>query len=62
MAATSSPEEPQEEYFDNQPTHVEAETQDEPSITEPWNPDAIRVDSMNFAIRNILDMIHDGDL
>lgn len=53
---------PREEYFEDQATGVEVEDPGEPSIEEPWNPDKIRVNSRNFAIRNILDMIDDGDL
>jgi hypothetical protein len=35
--------EPAEEYFENEATGVEIEEQDEPVITEPWDPDKIRV-------------------
>ena len=52
-----------EEYFENNPTGVEAEEETEAQvIEEPWNPDDIRVNSKTFAVRNILDMIDEGDL
>ncbi len=51
-----------EEYFENQPTGVEAEPDDAPIITEPWNPDLIRVGSKTFSIRHILDLIDEDSL
>lgn len=52
-----------EEYFENQPTGVEAEDGgDEQEITRPWDPDTIRVSTKQFSLRNILDLIDDGDL
>jgi Protein of unknown function DUF262 len=52
-----------EEYFENEPTGVEAEEDDDAfAIREPWNPDDIRVASQPFSLRNILDMIDDKDL
>ncbi|HET8684254.1 MAG TPA: DUF262 domain-containing protein [Micromonosporaceae bacterium] len=52
-----------EEYFENQPTGVEAEDDgDEQEITRPWDPDTIRVSTKQFSLRNILDLIDDGDL
>jgi hypothetical protein len=52
-----------EETFENMPTGVEADTgEGEVEITRPWNPDAIRVGTKQFSLRNILDLIDDGDL
>jgi hypothetical protein len=52
-----------EEYFENRPTGVEAELEDElPAVVRPWNPDHIRVGTKQFSLRNILDLIDDGDL
>lgn len=52
-----------EETFENIPTGVEADTgDDETEITRPWNPEAIRVGTKQFSLRNILDLIDDGDL
>ncbi|WP_322753987.1 DUF262 domain-containing protein [Frankia sp. Cas3] len=52
-----------EEYFDNAPTGVEVELDDEESGTaRPWNPDDIRVGTKQFSLRNVLDLIDDGDL
>jgi hypothetical protein len=53
--------EPAEEYFENEGTGVEVE-QDEPIITEPWDPDKIRVTPRNYSLRNILDMIDEKSL
>ena len=51
-----------EEYFDNVPTGVEEETDDDLVIDRPWNPTDIRVSTKTFSLRNILDLIDDGDL
>ncbi|BAU86055.1 hypothetical protein SLA_5173 [Streptomyces laurentii] len=53
-----------EEYFLDQPTGVEAETEDEaiPEIERPWKPEQIRVNTKQFSLRNALDMIDDDSL
>ncbi len=52
-----------EEYFGNAPTGVEVELDDEePGTARPWNPDDIRVATKQFSLRNVLDLIDDGDL
>jgi hypothetical protein len=57
-----------EEYFDNAPTGVELEQEDDPGdragadVVRPWNPAQIRVGTKQFSLRNILDLIADGDL
>lgn len=52
-----------EEYFENAPTGVEAELdEDQERIVKPWDPSDIRVSTKQFSMRNILDLIDDGDL
>ncbi|MCK5524561.1 MAG: DUF262 domain-containing protein [Thiomargarita sp.] len=55
-----------EEIEDHEGTGVELETpdedEDEEIISAPWNPNLIRVDAKAFSLRNILDMIDEGDL
>lgn len=52
-----------EEYFDNVPTGVEAESDDETvEGPKPWNPEAIRVGTKQFSLRNILDLIDETSL
>lgn len=43
--------------------HEELEPDDEfNDYVKPWNPEDIRVTTKNFSIRNILDLVNDGDL
>jgi hypothetical protein len=51
-----------EEYFENEPTGVEVESDDQAGIARPWNPSDIRVSTKQFSLRNILDFIDEGDL
>jgi len=54
-----------EETEGHQKTGVEFETpegEEEETITTPWDPSLIRIDAKAFSLRNILDMIDDGDL
>jgi len=52
-----------EEHFENEPTGVEAELDDDQFLgIRPWDPEAIRVGTKQFSLRNILDLIDDGDL
>lgn len=52
-----------EETFENTPTGVEAELDDElHEEPKPWNPDDIRVSTKTFSLRNILDLIDENDL
>jgi hypothetical protein len=54
-----------EEIENNQKTGVEFETlydAEEETINTPWDPNLIRVDAKVFSLRNILDMIDEGDL
>ncbi|PTA43152.1 DUF262 domain-containing protein [Micromonospora sp. RP3T] len=57
--------EPREEYFDSQPLGVELEEEEpdeEEQIARPWDPNAIRVSTKTFSIRQVLDQIDEGDL
>jgi len=54
-----------EEVEDHKKTGVELETlegEEEETILIPWDPNLIRVDAKSFSLRNILDMIDEGDL
>lgn len=54
-----------EEIEGNNKTGVEFETlydTEEKTINSPWDPNLIRVDAKVFSLRNILDMIDEGDL
>lgn len=57
---------PLEEQFEDMPTGVEVERFDDPEamppIDRPWDPESIRVNTKSFSLRNVLDMIVDGDL
>jgi hypothetical protein len=56
-------EEPREEYFENQATDVEAESVGEPSPdARPWDPKQIRISTKPFSLRQVVDMITDGDI
>ncbi len=57
-------ERPTEETFDGQATGVESEQVGdyEAEIDHPWDPQQIRVTTKQFSLRNVLDMIKDGDL
>jgi hypothetical protein len=53
-----------EELYENVPTGVEAEQDDqsEDTISKPYDPTEIRVDPKMYSLRNILDMIDEKDL
>lgn len=52
-----------EEYDGNVATGVEVEElEDSEQIAKPWDPEMIRVDTRQFSLRNILDLIDDGDI
>ena len=53
-----------EETYENEPTGVEVERDDDqqPETAKPWRPEDIRVGTKQFSLRNILDLIDDGDL
>jgi len=53
-----------QEYFENQAQHVEEEqvgsrSSDQP---KPWDPEAIRIQTKPFSLRQVLDMIRDQDI
>jgi len=53
-----------EELYENLPTGVEAEQDEEgaDAISKPYDPTEIRVDPKMYSLRNILDMIDEKDL
>ncbi len=56
---------PVEEVFYGEPTGVEVErevTEAEPDEVKPWDPEQIRISTRNYALRNVLDWIKDGDI
>lgn len=54
----------QEEYFDNRPTgiDVEYEENDTNYEPEPWDPDKIRIHTKHYSLRQIIDAIEDKDI
>jgi hypothetical protein len=51
------------EYDGNEPTDVEEDLEgDAAEIQKPWNPEDIRVNTKQFSLRHVLDMIDDKDL
>ncbi|MFE3725165.1 DUF262 domain-containing protein, partial [Nocardia sp. NPDC059154] len=51
--------------FYGEPTGVEIERDDHPfdgRPAAPWDPEQIRISTRTFSLRNVLDMIDDGDL
>ncbi|MFJ4657938.1 DUF262 domain-containing protein [Nocardia sp. NPDC088792] len=54
-----------EEVFYGEPTGVEIERDEEQygqRPVTPWDPEQIRISTRTFSLRNVLDMIDDGDL
>jgi hypothetical protein len=52
-----------EEHFLDEALDTEAEQKDdEDEISIPWSPEAIRVSSKSFSLRNVLDMIDEKEL
>lgn len=68
MATENTPdpahEEPHEEFFENRPTDVEVEDTDAARETaaKPWDASKIRISTKGFSLRQIVDMIEDGDI
>ena len=53
-----------EEYFESTPTGVELEDED-PSGSEdpdPWDPEKIRIHTKHYSLRQVVDMITEGDI
>lgn len=52
-----------EEYVNNEATGVEVEGEDPgPSTSEPWDPEKIKIYTKTYSLRQIIDMIADGDV
>ncbi|MCY3791637.1 MAG: DUF262 domain-containing protein, partial [Gemmatimonadetes bacterium] len=53
-----------EEYFQSSPTGVELEDADplQPEEPEPWDPEKIRIHTKHYSLRQMVDMIADGDV
>lgn len=53
-----------EEYFESQATGVELETDDTPGTEEPepWDPEQIRIHTKHYSLRQVVDMIGEGDI
>ena len=53
-----------EEYFESQATGVEFEDENRPQSEdpEPWDPEKIRIQTKHYSLRNMVDMIADGDI
>ncbi len=52
------------EYIDNEETGIEVEDVEDLSISDPkpYNPEKIRIETHQFSLRNILDMIEEGEV
>ncbi|PTX96749.1 DUF262 domain-containing protein [Spartobacteria bacterium LR76] len=62
MSAENQPEIREETDENSQPTGIEFEEQQTSQPPRPYDPEKIRVDPKMFSLRQILDMIDDGDL
>ena len=53
-----------EEYFESQATGVELEdaVSPQPDEPEPWDPEKIRIHTKHYSLRQLVDMIADGDI
>ena len=53
-----------EEYFESLPTGVELEDADlsQSEEPEPWDPEKIRIHTKHYSLRQMVDMIADGDV
>ncbi|MCY4120722.1 MAG: DUF262 domain-containing protein [Acidobacteria bacterium] len=52
-----------EEYFESRATDVEVETEVPPSDEpKPWDPEKIRIHTKHYSLRQLVDMITDGDI
>lgn len=53
-----------EEYFESRATGVELEVAEQPleDEPEPWDPEKIRVHTKHYSLRQVVDMIADGDI
>lgn len=68
MPTTDKPlqaeDEVRQEYFDNEATGVELEVDNPPPTDEPepWDPEKIRIHTKHYSLRQVVDMIADGDI
>ena len=68
MPTTDNPsqtdDEVREEYFESHATGVEIEVEDRPPTDEPepWDPEKIRIHTKHYSLRQLVDMIADGDV
>lgn len=53
-----------EEYFESQPTGIELEVTEPsgPEEPEPWDPEKIRIHTKHYSLRQVVDMIEEGDI
>ena len=53
-----------EEYFESRATGVELEEKDLPPPEElgPWDPEKIRIHTKHYSLRQVVDMITEGDI
>ena len=53
-----------EEYFESKATGIELEEEKPSRLAnpEPWDPDEIRIHTKHYSLRQIVDMIADGDI
>ena len=66
MPTTANPSqaegEVREEYFESHATGVELEVADPPEEPEPWDPEKIRIHTKHYSLRQVVDMIAEGDI
>lgn len=55
-------DEPKQEYVGNEPTDVEVEDPEQGVTRDPWDPDLIRIHTRSYSLRQLVDMIEDGDV
>ena len=57
-------DEVREEYFESQATGVEIEVEGHPppDEPEPWDPEKIRIHTKHYSLRQLVEMIADGDI
>ncbi len=61
--STETQDKAPEEYFESRATDVEVETEVLPSDEpEPWDPEKIRIHTKHYSLRQLTDMIADGDI
>ena len=53
-----------EEYFESYATGIELEIEEpsRPEEPEPWDPEKIRIHTKHYSLRQVVDMIDDGDI